>query len=390
MARRPTQRKPTPKRKPTGQRPGAQQRRPAPRTRGSSTSRASSMREKMRKQLEQRLKEDQERRDSSGFGFFKEGTGAQFWKPEGGDHLVDIIPFMAGPDHPTVAEGDTAISLRVAVHYGIGPTEDRSVICPRETFLKDTPRRNCPICEHRMQLKSEGADDDVWKSLFPKKRGIYNIVCWDSAREEDKGVQVWDVSEFYFQKHLDTLSKGPRRPGREVEPFISYASPEEDGKSVAFTINPPRSRNDFAEYIGHRFEGRDYTIEDDILEQAHQLDQLVAFLSYDEIYREYWGEDPDEGDDRGGEESEEYYDDGDEGEPDEGYEGEPEPDDGDEGELVCPAGGEFGKDTNELEDCDQCEIWEQCAEAEHAAKETRRKPKPRTSGKPKRTLRRGR
>ena len=317
----------------------------------------SKIRQQMKKKLKDRLKEDQEQRESGGKGVFKSGTGVNFWNPQGGDHIVDIIPYVAGANHSSVDEGDPAYVLKLAVHYGIGPTEDKSYVCLAETFGKP-----CPICMHRAQLKNEGADDDVWKALYPKRRTIYNIYCWDSQAEEDKGVQVWEVADFYFQKHLDTLAKGPRRPGRgDYERRINFIDPD-DGKSISFTIKPPRSKNDFAEYIGHRFDDRDYVISDEMLESTHVLEDLIVIPTFEEVYEEYWGEPYDSGN-----EDEEEDDD----DIDNSNEEEDDLDDGEEkdDDMTCPGGGQMGVDVNELEYCETCDKWDECMELHYQLEE---------------------
>jgi len=376
----------------------------------------------MKAKLKERLKEDQEQRETGGRGIFKSGTGATYWNPEGGDHLIDLIPYIAGANHPTIPEGEPAYVLKLAVHYGIGISEDKSFICLKETY--DKP---CPICMHRTQLKNEGAEDEVWKSLFPKKRTVYNVYCWDSSSEEDKGVQVWEVSDWYFQKHLDQLAKGPRRPGRgEYEKRIDFIDPDE-GKSIAFTIKPPRSKEAYAEYIGHRFDDRDYVISDEMLDSAQVLDELIIIPTFEEVYEEYWGEPFEEGGEEAEQETEEYEDgDGDEYyDEDEAVDEEVYDEDEDVEEVydedveeieddedveeiedddsesvgkgtiaddgVCPGGGEMGVDTNELEYCEECENWDECLEkqteleAEGAEEERKpaRKPKQKPKQKPK-------
>jgi len=62
-----------------------------------------------------------------------------------------------------------------------------------------------------------------------------------------------------------------------------------NGKSVVFEIEPAKSKDDFPKYEGVAFEERDYEIEDDILDQAVALDQIVKVLSYDEISELYFG-----------------------------------------------------------------------------------------------------
>jgi hypothetical protein len=145
----------------------------------------------------------------------------------------------------------------------------------------------CPICEHRQKLKEDGADDDVWSKLFPKRRNLYNIVCYDRG-EADKGVQVWDVSFHYFEKLVMAISKKQDRRGGKPK-TVNFADAE-DGKSISFTIEPAKSKKDYPKFVGHAFDDRDYEIDDDVLEEVKTLDEIVEIPEYDEIDKAYWGD----------------------------------------------------------------------------------------------------
>lgn len=384
----------------------------------------------MREALEKRLKTGQKRNEGGRKGFFKEDLeDVKFWRCTDGQHLVDIIPYLAGPNDPAVEEGEETYTLELFVHQNVGVT-DGMKICLAETYGKP-----CPICERRKQLQREGADEDTIKDLTPSRypRSVYNVVCYDSREEEDKGVQIWHTSSYLLEQYLLELAKKPVRPGREeVEPFIIFADADE-GKSVSFKRT---GKAESTKFIGIAFDDRDYAISDDVLDEAYCLDELIHVPSYDELYEWYWGgaadenveEEPKEKSTRVSRRTRE------EEEPKEETrtrrprkEKEPKEEPKEESRtrrqprkekeeprkeeettrvsrrprkekeepkkeeketrtrrqprkekaepLKCPAGGVFGKDIDELgKDCDSCDIWNQCAkEADRLDAEERKR-----------------
>ncbi len=331
------------------------------------------------------LKRTKKGASRKGFGkssvFKSDLEDIKFWSCKQGDHIIDIIPYDAGANDPLTDEGDPTYCFEFFIHRDVGPTEDQKVICLAETYGEA-----CPVCEHRRALQKEGADEDVWKPKLAKQRNAYNIVCYDTDKDEDRGVQVWEVAWFYMEKHLTKLAKGPmQRGGRgrnkstTIDPNIAFADPDE-GRSVCFNVET--EGRDYPEFSSHQFEARDYQIDDEILDEAQTLDDLVDILSYDEVYELYWGEKPD------GAETEPKSD----PEPEKTSRGkrnktsdskqEPEktssrrnrgkkpveePEEEPEEEIPfghdeCPSGHEFGVDTNNKEECDSCpkENWEEC------------------------------
>ena len=315
----------------------------------------SKKRQEMREKLRNRTEQSEKTREDSGrFGsFFKSNLpeGAQFWTATKGRHTIDIIPYEAGvndPD-PTTKEGDPTYVLDLFVHNNIGVNED-SVICPARTYKKP-----CPICEHQKQLRQEDDyDEDLVKSLNPTRRCIYNIVCYDTDKEEDKGVQIWPVAHWFFERHLTSLARNSRTGELEL-----FADPDE-GKSIEFDREGVGKTN--TSYVGHKFIERPDPIPDEYLEQVFCLDELIDIKSYDDIYKLYWQEEP----------------------PDEGEgEGEGEQEEREKPktsrtrrvqrpqretraksnvkEDECPHGGEFGVDLGELNECSECQVFEQCS-----------------------------
>ena len=244
-----------------------------------SRSRDRSRRKYDSKKLQNRLKKSQERAQGGMRSAVKADADVTLFRPKDGSHIIDIIPYLAGNNDPIVEEGDPTYTFEFWVHGSIGP-DNAVMLCPQRMYNKE-----CPICDHRQKLRDKGADEDVWKKLFPRCRHLYNVVCYDRG-EEKKGIQVFDISYHYSEKHLIPLSKRPTRGGKERT--VNFADPE-DGKSITFTIEPAKTKNDYPSYVGWAFEDRDYELEDDILDAAHCLDEIIKIPTAKEITDAYWG-----------------------------------------------------------------------------------------------------
>ena len=315
---------------------------------------------------------------------------------------MDIVPFEAGDnmpiDHrtnkPMVAEGDWAYTYEYWVHRGVGPLNNETVICPERTY-----KQPCPLCEHRRELIAEKAfDAEKMGELLCKQRNLYNVICYDTDKEERKGVQLLDVANFYFEKHISKLATKPvhKRRGsktKSADPFKNFADPSDNGVSIEFSIEAAKSKNDFDTWMGHQLIERDYDLDEEWLGAALQLDQIVDVKSYEELYQVYYDEEY-KGDDDDEEEEEESprgrrrrrrseEEEAEEIDEDE-YAEEPEEDEEEEEQPrrrrgrsssrrrdtkkklkknVCPEGGEFGTDFEEFDACDNCPNWDACEEA---------------------------
>ena len=168
-------------------------------------------RKKMKEELLSRTKESWESRENSGRfkSFFDNKVclekGVLFWDCDNGEHIIDIIPYIASDKHPKVDAGKPTYCLDVWAHRGIGINEN-AYLCPARNF--DKP---CPICEHLKELdKDEDVDEELIKSLLPKRRVVYNVLVHDEKKERRKGVQVWEIAHYFIEKHLDIWRKNVR------------------------------------------------------------------------------------------------------------------------------------------------------------------------------------
>lgn len=299
-------------------------------------------------------------------------AGVKFYKCKTDDHELYMVPYIVGSHHPRLKEGKMDFVLNVFVHRGIGVNED-SYICLNRTF-----RGKCPICEYQADLReSDKADDEEIKALNPTKRSIYNIVCLDTPKEEEKGVQVFDVSHWLFTIPLEELAHKKKGGGE-----VAYADIDE-GKVISFRKKGEKRSTEFT-----AFEFKDRSeIPDEVLDAAICLDELLYIPTYEEVYSAFWETKKDE--EAPAPEARPKT----EAKKEEPKKEEPkkveakveEKDVPDSVTEECPSGAAFGTDYNQYEECRPCEVRKQCrakkdeideaAEKEAAAKATAAGPK---------------
>lgn len=246
-------------------------------------------REAIRKEIMSRAEESYRRKDKGG-GFskyFKADEELSFWIPgvtKEDPHMIDIIPFMVGEHYPLddrgkqLEKGAWAYYLDIWVHQNIGPNNSWFV-CPAKNY--NLP---CPVCEHIQQLQKKGVEYEEFRDIAAKRRNVYNVICYDSEKEENKGIQIFEVSHHYMEKKLQKISKRPRGGGT-----VAYADPDE-GMLIAFEV----ADNDMKTIEGHQFikrevEGEAYVISDEDLENAYPLDKIIEILSYEELSEIFYG-----------------------------------------------------------------------------------------------------
>lgn len=344
--------------------------------------------DEMEKDLEEAHEESKARKEgTSQYGsIFKDDLEVPKWRCKNGEHVIDIIPYRAGKFDPNRPEGKAAYFLDIYIHKNIGSGNDRYV-CPSKNYKKP-----CPICEEIKRQADNDVPYDDYKSDVAKRQNVYNIVCYDE-NEEDKGVQVWDIANFFMEDKL----RGLARNKRTGEP-IYYASPKREiGRSISFERKGKKSMDGQTkvEFLSHEFLKRDYEISKDILESAVCLDEIIIQSTYEEIYEAYWGEsctkenkenhnrkkrrggDDDDDDIEKELRNKKHHDDDEKPKLKHSKHHNDDEDDTNNDEedskkknkkknedLVCPSKeGEFGVDCDTLAKCKKCDIWDECAKA---------------------------
>jgi hypothetical protein len=322
----------------------------------------------MREDLAQRMQESQERKDEGAFSFgtifdkSKFPEGLEEWRPKKGEHIIDIIPFIAGSQHPHVQEGSFCYNIDVWVYERVGVNNDAFVV-PSRNFKKPDP-----IAEY---ISSHNLDKVQYNRVRPKRKCIYLVWVHDTPEEERKGAQIWYVPHFFFEDKIDELSKIPRGGG-----VVNFACiDDKDGKQIAFNIKADGSftddtgkQRDSINYVGHQFLQRQGPIPDWVLDQVDhlKLDELIKMHpTYEEIYESFYAKKISNQNDQ----------------PSIPSGSSPQPAEASvppaaagsvppvsEATKTCPAGGTFGQDLNRLAECRQCNHWDDCSDENQRAK----------------------
>jgi hypothetical protein len=202
-------------------------------------------------------------------------AGIEFFRCKEGEHIVDILPWEAGPDmpvdetgeNPITEEGDYDYVLDLFVHQNVG-SMNQPFVCPWENF-----RKPCPICEY---IKANRLPKEEWSQKRAKRRSIYLIWNRINSEEEKKGVQIFDSAHFFMEEKLEEIAKLPRGGG-----YITFSDPDE-GKSVCWTRKGSGKEN--TSYIGHKFLDSESRIPDWVLDQTFSLDKVIEMHpTYEEI-----------------------------------------------------------------------------------------------------------
>ncbi|MFA5394389.1 MAG: hypothetical protein WC346_00035 [Methanogenium sp.] len=276
-------------------------------------------------------------------------AGMKLWRCKEDDHEIYIVPYVTGKKHPRLPEGRSDFVLNVFVHRGVGINED-SYICLNRTF-----KQRCPICEYQAELReNENVDEDEVKALNPTKRSIYNIVCVDTPKDEEKGVQVFDVSHYLFTVPLEEMAH-KKKGGGEV-PYAHI----DMGKIISFRKKGSKRNTEFTAF---EFKVRD-EIPDEVLDAAVCLDEQLYIPTYEEVHEAFFeskGKEAAPEPERSAKE-----------EKTEDTERKPKNTEKDVPESVtskasdkgkveeCPSGAVFGTDYNVYEECRSCDVRRDC------------------------------
>jgi len=114
----------------------------------------------------------------------------------------DVIPYIiTDKRHPdkletdgVALEGDPWYKRPFKIHRNIGPGRGQTIVCPTSIGKK------CPVCEYRTKLFAEG-DKEEAKIYNVSKRVLYNIIPLEHTKIEEKP-HIFDISAAMFQQLL--------------------------------------------------------------------------------------------------------------------------------------------------------------------------------------------
>lgn len=294
-----------------------------------------------------------------------------FYQPQAGRNRINIIPFeVKSKNHPLVKRGEMEVGdmdymMDVWVHRGVGATE-ASVVC-----LKNTYGKPCPICEQAALLRKQGKEEEA-NALKPSRRVFYNV---EDLKDPGK-VKVFETSHYLFEKELIDEARDDEEGG-----FVDFADPE-NGKEIKFRANESSfGKNKYFEYKSFSFEDREEPVGEELLENAISFDEVMRVPTYEEAQRILFGADEDEDDEVEEDDDEELpsrpskrveeEEDEEEEKPvkatkrvmessDEDYDDDAEGPVPPPSKCACKHGHRFGKDCDNYDDCDDCDMWEKC------------------------------
>jgi len=254
------------------------------------------------KDMEQGVEHSYDHRGETGMygNFFTEDV--QEWVPASTEHDIAIVMFYSDCEDNSVFRksnpdlnkpftdkqlkgGQTwAHKLSVFTHRNVGANKE-TIIC-----LK-TVKEACPICEEQARLHDTMEDmkvrnqntDEIKKradSLYPSKRAIYNIVCFDSKKERDKGIQIWTAPHVSIEDVLAAKAKD-RRTG-EITAFGLL----EEGINVFFEKKGTGLNTEYidVDLVDRRAEDELSEEEiDELYDSTNDLEAIIEVKTYNDI-----------------------------------------------------------------------------------------------------------
>jgi len=289
---------------------------------------------------------------SSAFKWSELDQEVKFFKPKENVNLINIIPFeVKSKKHPLVLSGDMEIGdidyvMDIYLHRSVGPA-DKEVVCLKKNYGKA-----CPICEEAEKFRKAGKDDE-YDALKPSRRVLYNVV--DLKAVDD--ILVFKVSHHLFEKELIEEARSQSGDGE-----IVYFSDIEEGSAIKFRRKMDKfKKTEFMKYKSFEFKEREEELDEDLIDEAISFDEIMEVLSYSEIQNVLYGEDEDtEGETENDDDSEDTEE---EDEKPKKKKAQKKKAKKVKAGDKCPHGHSFGKDTDQHEECDDCELWEEYDDA---------------------------
>ena len=352
------------------------------------------MAKKKRSKFKGKVAADTQRQKTAGaqYGHLNLPKGVSVFKVEpGGRASFDVIPYeVTDPNHmdrndkhEVATPGELWYKKPYKLHRNVGVQND-AVVCPTSSGQR------CPICEYKAARLKEGVEYDEVKELRPSLRNLY-LVIPKGMKDYDEKVHVWDISQFCFQDILnDELA--------EEDDYGVFPDLEE-GMTLRVRFSAEKlGKNPFAKASRIDFEERDQQYHEDLLKKLPNLDEVLTMSDYATLEAKFFELETEQAGPAVEEE-----------EPEEEApkpkpvrkrkdtkpepEEDPEPEEGPEEEEEeeeekpapkparkrkeqaaekpagkkkakgkCPFDHTFGVDTDEYEDCDECEEWDNCIE----------------------------
>lgn len=217
-------------------------------------------------------------KESSGFtaSFLKIPQGASIYQLKVGKASLDIIPYTVGKGNPNADEDMLYWERLFWVHRNVGPNQN-TYICPAKTANKP-----CPICDDRARILRSDPDEqdmETMKNLAPKEWLITQFI---DRNNEDKGIQLLPLS---YHRFANTVQEGAAA-GDEDDHWENFWHPV-GGKTLRVQWGEDSiGRQKFIRALTVLFKDRE-DLEDDVMDQAFCLDDLLIIPDYKKLKAVY-------------------------------------------------------------------------------------------------------
>jgi len=286
----------------------------------------------------------------------------KFFSPKEGRNAIDIIPYKVSSDkHPSgLKKGEEDYVLDIWVHRMVGQTES-TVLCLKKTYAKP-----CPVCEELAAMRQGEQNEELIRQLRPTRRCAYNVL---DLNDSDKGVQLFWVSHFLFEKEL--LEEAMSDDG-EVIAFPDL----KDGRTIKFKVVESQiGKQNFSKFKNFQFEKRD-PYDASVFDEVYPLDEMLIVPDYSSVKKLLYGESEEKVESEKDSEKDSEKEDkqprrltrgtaGRKTKEDDSQDDKESQESGkrERKKSVCPYDHTFGDDCDKYDDdCSRCEVWEQCAD----------------------------
>ena len=197
----------------------------------------------------------------------KDARKKDFWFPKPGNNEIRVLPHWSG-------DMEADFYYETSYHKNLGPSNDKSLVCPIAEGLEE-----CPVCNTVKELyRTKDAEDKVFaKSIRAQTRIYWNIV---DLKEKDKGVQVWMTGGDILEQVLEFCANS--KYGDVTDPI--------KGRNITLIFTEAKNtKSGYNEYAVQPDPDRTSVDSPEWLEQLSDLKSFVKLTPIEEMEAILWG-----------------------------------------------------------------------------------------------------
>ena len=206
---------------------------------------------------------------------------------------ISIVPFEV-KDNPNGDPGYMHYERTFFVHRNVG-ADNVVVVCPeKEKTATWTGAKygKCPICEYRRKLEKKG--DANWediKALRPQERQLFIVL---DHNDEEKGLQLWEQAWYSFGRLLDKEIQD----ADDDDNYDCFYFIDDTGSQLRLSVQEGvYNKRPTFNVISINFKTRKDELDEELVEGAPCLDDLIIVKDYDELKKLFLETDEEEEED---------------------------------------------------------------------------------------------